>query len=304
MVPYDARRSCRIDLDEEIEDALRLAAPDGQHAVRRNGLHRLAEVVVHLEFFLGILPIQRLPADEDAFIMQQPPQTLAHFGMVCNALSDDVPRAFERLRDGRDLRIEKPGSHFKQRLRALLLRPYRICERLQATLPRNRRLGAALGPVRQVQVLQLTLVERRLNAGAQVVRQLALVFNRGKNGRTARQQVTKVRELVLNLANLYLVQRARRFLAVTRDERHGAAFIEQGKRSLKRGERYTHKLGKMQQSRVRKSGRLSHVLLHPSLRPGGKPAVPDQGATARWRPPRKEISRGAGRTAPWFASHS
>ena len=44
----------RVNLDEEVEDGLGLAAANGKHAVRGDGLYRLAIVILHREFFLLI----------------------------------------------------------------------------------------------------------------------------------------------------------------------------------------------------------------------------------------------------------
>ena len=43
----------------EVEDALGLAAADGEHAVRGDLLHRLAIVVIHLELLLFVDRVRR-----------------------------------------------------------------------------------------------------------------------------------------------------------------------------------------------------------------------------------------------------
>src|SRR5581483_8555261 len=48
----DVERTLRIQLDQKIQNIFGLAAANREHAVRRDLLHRLAIVVVHLELLL------------------------------------------------------------------------------------------------------------------------------------------------------------------------------------------------------------------------------------------------------------
>ena len=105
MSPKYARRALRIHLDQEVENRLTFAAADRKHAMRGNRLHRLAVVVIHLEFLLRIHPIHGLPANDHAFVVQQPAQRLAHLGVLGDALSDDMPCPLQRILDRRHLPV-------------------------------------------------------------------------------------------------------------------------------------------------------------------------------------------------------
>src|SRR6202789_3109719 len=79
-----------VNLDEEVEDGLGLAAANGKHAVRRDGPYRLAIVIVHLEFFMFIDSVERFLADDDAFLEQELAECLTEVGVLTDGLGDDM----------------------------------------------------------------------------------------------------------------------------------------------------------------------------------------------------------------------
>jgi len=108
-----------------MKDVCRLAAPDRQHAVRRNRLYRLAIVEIHLESLLLVWHVDGLAADDHAIIEHQLTQSLAHGGVLADHFGNDVARAFERLPHVGDSlsRIHKPGRECFERVGLLLLLP-------------------------------------------------------------------------------------------------------------------------------------------------------------------------------------
>src|SRR6185436_3389965 len=108
-------------------------------------------------------------------------------------------------------------------LQAHRLGPHEVGERLEATLPRDRRLRAALRLVGQIEVLELGLRARREDARAQAVAELALGRDRVEDRGPARFELRVVFVALLDLPDLHLVEPARGLLAVPRDEGDGGA---------------------------------------------------------------------------------
>jgi hypothetical protein len=177
--PQQRGRAQRLQLDQEVQHRLGLAAPHRQHAVRRNRLHRLAILVVHLELLLLVDRVQRLLADDDAFVVHHRTQRLAQVGVLADRLRNDVPSAFERVLDRRHLllRVHEGHGKLRQRLRGRLLRPQIVGKRPQTAIARNRRLRSPLRTIGQVEVFQLRAVKGRLDARLQLVGQLALLLD-------------------------------------------------------------------------------------------------------------------------------
>ena len=107
-----------------------------------------------------------------------------------------------------------------------LLIPEIIRERLQALFPRDHGLGAALGLVGKVQIFELTLVERLVDARLQLVGQLALFLNGGEDGLFAGNQLAEIEELFFDGADLDFVEIAGRLLAIAGDEGDGGALVQ------------------------------------------------------------------------------
>ena len=225
----DCRGPFRRDFDEEVEHVFVFAAADGQHAMRGNRLHRLGVLVVHLEFFLLIDRVGDFFADHHALVEEHLAQRLAQVGVFADPLGDNVARAFQRLvrRGHAQLRIHEGGGKSLQWQIGFFLCPQVRGQRFQTLFARDGGLGAPLGLVGQIEVFQLALVERGLDARLQLIGQLALFGDGGQNGLAPVGQLAEVGQIFLNCENLHLVQIAGGLLAVARDERHRAATVEQ-----------------------------------------------------------------------------
>ena len=267
VTPLDAVGARRIAFDQEVEDGLGLTAADCQHAMRWYGFDRLAEVVIHLELFLHIVCIDGLATDDHAFVVQHLAQRLAQLGRFGDALGQDVPGAFERFVERSDLLfyVQEGSRESQERLRSGLLRPDTVGERLETALAGDRRLGAALGAIRKVQIFKLTPVQRGLDLGAELFAELALLLDGRQDCRTAAEEVLKVRKPLLDQANLHLVERSRGFLPVACDERDRAAFLKQTDGRAERGVRDADRHGEVREDVRRESLEVTHV--HPSWYP-------------------------------------
>lgn len=99
-------------------------------------------------------------------------------------------------------------------------------ERFETGLAGDLGLGAALGLVGEVDVLQTGLGVGRVDAGLQLVVQLALGTDRLQDRAPAFGQFTQVAQAFLEGAQLGVVQRSGRLLAVPGDEGHGRPGVE------------------------------------------------------------------------------
>ncbi len=184
----------RIELDEEVEDGLGFAAANGEHAVRGDGLYRLAIVVVHLELFLLVDRVEGFLADDDAFLEQELAESLAEVGVLADGFGDDMAGAFEGILDGGDFLFgaDKGGREFGEGLRCWELRPEVVGERLQAAVAGDGGLGASLGAIGEVEVFELGLVEGGVDTRLKVIGELALLEDGGEDGLAAADEIAEV----------------------------------------------------------------------------------------------------------------
>ncbi len=197
--------------------------------MRRDGLHRLAVVVVHAELFLLVDGIQGFLADDHALIEHELAQGLAQVGVLADGLGDDVAGAFQGILDGSYFLfwIDERGSVIADGLSTGLLSPKIVGEGLEAAIASDRGFGPPLRTVRKVEIFQLGLVEGGLDAGLELVAELALLKDRAKDSFATADELSKVAELVFDVADLYLVEIAGRLFAIACDEGNGAPFVEQ-----------------------------------------------------------------------------
>lgn len=102
-----------------------------------------------------------------------------------------------------------------------------VGQRHQARFDGDLRLRAALLLVGQIQIFQARLVFRVHDGVEQFGRHLVLFRDRGHDGGAPLFQLAQVAQALFEQAQLDIVETAGRFLAVTGDEGHGGAFVEQ-----------------------------------------------------------------------------
>jgi hypothetical protein len=217
-----------LDADVGAEDPFRLAATDGEVPMRRYSSRLLLVAVIGLELgrHLGLLG-DRLDLD-DALLGEQLAHGGAHLDLLGQGLGDDVARAGERRLDVGDLL-----GHVDEGLRlALEIACRRLLEdaqrqRLEATLAGDHRAGAALRLVREVQVLELALHPRGLDLRLELRGQLSLLVDLRQDGDAAVLHLGVIEVLLLDGADLHLVEPTGLLLAVAGDEGDGRGLGEQ-----------------------------------------------------------------------------
>ena len=237
----DGRRAVQLALDapavvlvvrreRDLEAAELLAAVDGEDAVRRQAVDGFLVGLVHAEdllAFLGrIFGELRLQAARLRDVLAH---GLADLRLLHDGLGHDVHRPLQRVLSRRDVLVFLAEGR-RNRFRAALLvarEQHAVCERLEAALAGNLRARALLLLVGQVEVFEFLQFARLLDGPAQVIRQLALLLDFGEDFFLPLDEAAQVRETLLELAQLLVLERSRRLLAVARDERHGIAFVEQ-----------------------------------------------------------------------------
>jgi hypothetical protein len=230
-VPLHRRRDLlRGRVDRPDEESLLLAAPDGEHAVRRQVAQRLREVVVVLE----LRDLLLLPGGDLAPHHAAPARQLAHapaqVGVFRHALGEDVARPLERVADGGDLlrgvdvgRGRGLGVGVRRGAR-----PEQVGERLQPALAGDHRARAALRLEGEIEVLEHLLGLRALDPCAQLVGELPLLVHRLQDRGATLLQLRQVFGAVAHVAELDLVEGARDLLPVAGDEGERVPLVEQG----------------------------------------------------------------------------
>src|ERR1700722_13871543 len=122
--------------------------------MRRDCLHYLAILVIHLEFFLLVDGIDRLAANDNAFLEHEMAQSFSQIWIFADDLGDNMARAFEGIlcRINLLLRIDEAGGEFEQGLPRRLLLPQVESKRLETFLACNGCLGTTLRTVREIEV--------------------------------------------------------------------------------------------------------------------------------------------------------
>ena len=212
-------------LQRDVEYLLLLAAEGGEDAVARQLRERLGvgEVVGELRA-LGLLALPHL-RDQPAALPHPLAQPADEVGVLPEPLDEDRAGALQRRGGVGDLLVDVAGGHRGGILGGI--GEQRVGQRLQTRLARRHRLGAALGLVGQVDVLQAGL---RLG-GADLLLQhrieLALLADLLQDGAAPLLQLAQVAQALLQRAQLDVVERAGGLLAVAGDERHGGAAVEE-----------------------------------------------------------------------------
>ncbi len=209
------------------QDFLAARAEQRQQPVRGNLRQRFGVVeIVAVLGALVFLAIGHARADHPDLV-HPVAQFADQCGVLAPALHQDRAGTFQRRLDVGHalLRIHVGGGDGFRHLRGIGQQA--IGQRLQPGLARDLGAGAALGLVRQVQILQPRLAVGGFDVGAQFVGQLALLLDARQHRGAAILQLAQVGQARFQIAQLGVVQPAGDFLAVARDEGDGGAFVEQ-----------------------------------------------------------------------------
>ncbi len=209
------------------QDLLLLPAQHGQHPVRGRLGERFGELEVVSELLCG-------STFGDVFGTRRgaertlAPELGAHrthqFGILGGTFDDDVPSPFERSgRIGHRLPHVSGGNLGGVDRR---VGEQGVGERFEACLTGDLRLGAPLGLVRQIDVLESGLGVCCVERGGQLRGELALFGDRGEDRVAAGIEFTQVGEAFVEGTQLGVVEAAGHLLAVPRDERDGRTLVE------------------------------------------------------------------------------
>ena len=224
--PHRLHGRHRVELQAHLQEFLLLAPVDGQDLIALELGNGLGEVVVHGVH--GVLLRGGLGA-QPAVFPQQTAQGLAELRVVADPLRDDVggPRQ-GRLHavhpqfwvDIIHRRRFRPGS-------VLGLGKEQLRQGLQTLLPGDGGPGAALGPIGQIQVLQLRQGGGGLDGGPELRRQLALAVDALEDGLPALLQTPQVLQAGLQGPQGAVVHGAVELLAVAGDEGDGVPLVDE-----------------------------------------------------------------------------
>ena len=209
-----------IDVDGKIQNAFPRSAPDGEHPMGRNLRDGFLKIVVHLVLRLFCFLAGDDLRPHHAFRHHRVAKLLPEFGSFGNALGNNMKRSLDCRFDGQYffLQIDEALGKFPCRLITSLL-PKVIGKRFQTSFDGNGSFRLSLGLIGKIQIFKLALAETGENFGSQVLAQLFLLFDGIQNRRAPRFEFSIVLPLFVDIANLDVVEIARRLLAISRDER-------------------------------------------------------------------------------------
>ena len=218
--------------DAQAEDLLILSTTHGQDAVGGRPGDRLLplEVVAVLLRLPGLgIETSNKGGAEDTFACVEPTQLGAGTDVLADPFSDDVTGTGESVVDGGDFLVgADEGEGHRLRIAVVSLGEELSGEQLQTLLAGH---GGARAPLRaegQIHILQRLDGARRLDPGAQLIGQHALVIERLQDRVTTLLQFCQLGQSVANGGDGNLIEAACLFLAVAGDEGDRAPFIEQG----------------------------------------------------------------------------
>ena len=213
--------------DAEKQKTFLFSAPNREHAMRRRRGERFFpfEIIAEFRPFFFLAANDR--GGKHGGFFEKLAAGSARVFVFGNALGDDVARSRERgggVGNAFFLRDEFRG--FRGGI-GVLIPEDEIGERLEPAFPRGRRARAPLRLVRRVKVFKLRRRSRLFDGGFQSRRKVPVFGERFQNRGAARVEFPQLLEAVADGRDLHFVHFARGFLAVTRDERHGRAAVEQ-----------------------------------------------------------------------------
>ena len=213
------------------------AAPkQRQRAVRRYGAKGFGVGIVIAEFFFfGHFFARDYGGCQKTLLLHARAQLGQQFCGLRKTFGQNVARAFKCGFGVGDIdRFDIASSRFYvQVFGGFDLRVERgvgkqcIGQRLQPGFARDLCFGAALGLIRQIQVFQHLLGGGGLHREFQRVGELALFGNRREYRGATVFQLTQIAEPLFQITQMRVVEIAGDLFAITRDKRHGCAFVEQ-----------------------------------------------------------------------------
>ncbi|MGY2938817.1 hypothetical protein ACVWZ6_008419 [Bradyrhizobium sp. GM6.1] len=224
---HAGRRWFGLGLDLEIEDFFFLAAEHCEDSVRGQLGQRLGELeIVGKLFALGFLAVAHLGGHA-----RISPHLLAkradQVGVFVEALDQDGAGAIE-CRSGIGNALLGIDEGFSDHLRIVVGLGHELKgERLEPGFLGDLGLGAALRLKRQIDVFEARLAVGSENGGLQRGIELALLADRFEDGLAAVLELAQVTQALLQRAQLCVVERTGRFLAVAGDEGNRGAAVEQ-----------------------------------------------------------------------------
>ncbi len=164
---------------------------------------------------------------ESGVVLEEIAQFRQQVGVLGEALHEDVLGTFEHgLGVGESLLgiDEALGFGFGRQAR---IGEQRVGQLAEAGFQGDLALGTALLLVGQVEVFQAGLGVGQVDLAGELGGEFALLLDAGEDRGAAFVQLAQVAQALLQIAQLGIVEAAGDFLAVTGDEGHGGAFVEQ-----------------------------------------------------------------------------
>ena len=196
----------------------------------RNLLHGFFEIVVHLIYALRFLVFGR--AGDHTLFHGGLPDVNPVIRIVGNTLRNDILRALQRLLRGGHLLIllriaacHICGGGLQQRRLGVLGQDI-VRQRLQPLRLRHAGAGLSLGTVRPVQIFHHYQRLGRQYLLLQLFRQFTLFLDASQHLFLLLLQIAQICEALMQIPQLLVVQRTRRFLSVSGNKGDGAAFVD------------------------------------------------------------------------------
>ena len=210
----------------QVENLLALAAHDRENAVRGQFGQRLGKIEIIGKFRAGLFLAFAYFRGENPALPEILAQPADQFGVFGETLDQNGARAFQRcLRRLDGFRLQIRGTLFLRL--AFGMGEQRFGQRLQPVLARDLRLGAALGLVWQIDVFQSRFRVGGVDLPLQRGVEFALGLHTLEDRRAPLFQLAQVTQPLFQRAQLRVVERASRLLAVARDEGNGRAAVQQ-----------------------------------------------------------------------------
>src|SRR6266849_5117485 len=219
-------RRRRLRFDGDVQNLFFLGTEQRQDAMRRHLGQVLGEIEIIAEFGASLLftvaHLGREPADRPHLLAQRADQ----IGVLREAFDQDRAGAVERGGSVGDLLLGIDEAHRRDRWIVLWSREQQIGQRLEAGLFGYLGLGAALRLERQIDVFKSAFAGGGANCCFERVIELALIADRIQDDDAALLKLAQIAQAFVERAQLRIIERAGRFLAIAGNEGQGCALVE------------------------------------------------------------------------------